>query len=595
MAENLPSESTNSTSFQDAVEALRRGERGRAKDLLTTLLRADQGNANYWVWLSATMDSTKEIIYCLQTALKLDPENHSSKRGLVLMGALAPDESIQPFSVNRPRAWEEKLLLANEKPREKGLKVLARNPAFRLAGMLVLAVGLCAAVVFGFILPNRMSIQPTRTNTPGPSPTFTPTPTIFGAVGLPTATYIGPTPLWMFLPATYTPTPLYVNTPRDPLNFEQSRSAKAAYEQRDWDAYIQYLRVMARNEPNSADIHYYIGEAYRFKGQASEALEAYNNALRIDPDFGPPYLGLARARLIQDPNVNIEYLFDEAIVRDPNFGEIYLERARYFLYNKNPEAAIVDLNRADQLLPGSADVQLGYAYAYQALEDQVNALQHAESAYNLDITNLPVYLLLGELYIDGGDYQSSLDPLELYVVYKDEDARAFALLGRSHFELGNYQAAITTLDDAISLDPVVSRRYYVYRGLSHLELGDVDKAAEDLNRAFEVSPQAYNVNLGLVRVYFLQEKFGTAFQKVEALQALTTTDEEIALTLYWRALIQEKRGEQEDAIRTWQDLLTMDPRVLSSEMRLEVERHLREVVTPTNTPRPGTRTPTPRP
>ncbi|MBM3124301.1 MAG: hypothetical protein FJZ87_04410, partial [Chloroflexi bacterium] len=65
MTESSPGESANSTSFQEAVEALRRGERGRAKDLLTALLRADQGNANYWVWLSATMESTKERIYCL--------------------------------------------------------------------------------------------------------------------------------------------------------------------------------------------------------------------------------------------------------------------------------------------------------------------------------------------------------------------------------------------------------------------------------------------------------------------------------------------------------------------------------------------------
>ena len=49
-----------------------------------------------------------------------------------------------------------------------------------------------------------------------------------------------------------------------------------------------------------------IGEAYRFKGQASNAMKAYNDALKIDPNFGAPYLGLARARLLTNPDFKAE-------------------------------------------------------------------------------------------------------------------------------------------------------------------------------------------------------------------------------------------------------------------------------------------------
>ena len=82
-------------------------------------LKTDQGNVTYWIWLSAAMETTKERIYCLQTAFKLDPENGTAKRGLTLLGAMTPDETVQPFPMNRARAWEDKLLLANEKPKER--------------------------------------------------------------------------------------------------------------------------------------------------------------------------------------------------------------------------------------------------------------------------------------------------------------------------------------------------------------------------------------------------------------------------------------------------------------------------------------------
>ena len=123
--------------FEDAVDALKQGDHARAKDILTRLLKADQNNATYWVWMSAAVGTPKERIYCLETALKLDPENATAKRGLILHGALPPDENVKPFPLNRPRAWEEKLLLANEKPKESGFRAAMSNPAMRLAGVIV--------------------------------------------------------------------------------------------------------------------------------------------------------------------------------------------------------------------------------------------------------------------------------------------------------------------------------------------------------------------------------------------------------------------------------------------------------------------------
>src|SRR5512138_2736519 len=137
--------------FQEAVEALREGKKARARELLTELLKTDQNNATYWVWMSATVDTAKERIYCLQTAYKLDPQNAAAKRGLILHGALPADETIQPFPVNRPRAWEEKLLLAHEKPKPKGWAAVRASPVARLGGFVALGAVLIGAVVFAFI------------------------------------------------------------------------------------------------------------------------------------------------------------------------------------------------------------------------------------------------------------------------------------------------------------------------------------------------------------------------------------------------------------------------------------------------------------
>lgn len=587
-------EQNNDTIFQDALDALRRGEKPRAKELLTLLLKTDQNNATYWIWLSAAVDAQKERIYCLQTALKLDPENVTAKRGLILLGALSPDDTVQPFPVNRPRAWEAKLLLATDKPKEKGLRALTRHPAARLAGLVVIGAGLCAAVMFGFVLPRRFNVRPTETNTPGPSPTFTATPTLFGATARPTQAFSGPTPLEAYLPQPYTPTPLYVNTPRSLDSVDQFRIAQAAYEDGDWDTFLLNMELIRQAEPEAADVMYYIGEAYRFKGETTNALNAYNDALQLDPNFGAPYLGLARVRLMTNPRFDVEFLFEEAIDRDPFFGEVYLERARFYLNRGDYEDALADLETAEEFLPASPEVYMTYARVYLAQEDTDKALEYAEKSYAADITSLPVYELLADLYIETGDYQRALESLRVYTAFETDDASGFGKLGLTYFHLGEYEFSIDAINRMTDLSRNGFRQYYVYRGLSHLELGNADEAVSDLEVAVDEDDRSFMARLGLARAYYLDEKFGTAFLQIDIAKSLAETDEEQALTLYWRARIQEMREEKNDEIESWQALLELDEDMMTAEMREEAQARLRELVPATQTPTRGASTATPQ-
>ncbi len=594
MTEEFEQDQPDDTMFQDAVAALRKGDKPRAKELLTLLLKADQNNPRYWIWLSAAMDSSKERVYCLQTALKLDPENGAAKRGLILLGALPADESIQPFVMNRPRAWEQKLLLANEIPREKGLKAFMKSPALRIAGIFSVVAGLVVAVMFAFALTRQSTAVEDATFTPGPSPTFTTTPTVFGAVGEPTKSVIGPTPLWMLLPQTYTPTVVYINTPREINSKSQFREAQKSYEKGDWDAYIANLEFIIPLEPKAADIHYYVGEGYRMKGESKNAKDAYNDALKVDPNFAPAYLGLARIRMVDDPAADIKFLFDEAIKRDANFSEAYVERANYFILRSDPKSALKDLDRANKLSPESPVIYMAYARAYVAMDDKEKALKAAEKAYSLDITALPVYQLLGELYIENEQYDRALEALGVYVVYETQDDDAFARLGRAYYEMKNYELALESLNRAMKLNPTGLRRYYVYRGLVNIEMNNEDQAVEDLEKAVEFDGTSFEVNFGLARAYFLQEKFGTAFQKIEAAVSLAKGNENHTIqALYWRALIQEKRNQRQEAARDWQALLAMDSDLVTDEMREEATQHLISMSTFTPTPKAGAKTPTP--
>lgn len=598
------------TMFQEAVEALRTGERPRAKDLLTRLLKTDQNNVNYWVWMSAAVETAKERVYCLQTAIRIDPENATAKRGLILLGALPPDENVQPFPVNHPRAWEQQLILAYERPEEK--KPLLSRPLVRLAGMGAIGATLCGLVFFMFILPRIPRTSAIPTFTFGPSPTFTLTPTALNATARPSPTYVGPTPLWALLPATYTPTPLYNPTPRQPESGDMFRAASNAYNRGNWDEVIQFMGQIAAVEPQSADPWFFIGEAYRFQEKYVEALDAYEKALTLNPNFGPAYVGRARVQLALDPKTKVIDDLDTAVEKDPAYAEGYLVRAAYKTDRDDPEGALDDLKAAEALIPDSALLYYEYARAYLALGDVERALTSAEHAKDLDITLVPVYLILGDAYAASGQTDEAMEALQTYVTYAEENVTTLFLQGKLNYMNGDYETALEKLDASIELenDPLAR----MYRGLTYLELGVGPQAIYELRVAILTYPESFEAQIGLTRAYMLDEKFGNAFLQAEVAFRLAETDEQRAQVYYWRAKSQDAMGGQfAGAKRDWEALLALPAEAVPAAWRTEARKRLETFSTPsvtptisrtptpsrtptaTQTPKPGTKTPTPTP
>lgn len=581
--------------FQEAVDALRGGNKARARELLTGLIKEDQNNTDYWIWLSAAMETPKERVYCLQTAFKLDPENATAKRGLILLGALPADETIQPFPMNRPRTWEERLLLAHEKPKPTGWAAARASPVFRL-GIVVLLVGAIASVIaFVFVIPNasRNARQPTRT--PGPAQTFTATVTAVG--GRPQTQVVGTPsgPLAGLLETPYTPTPLYVPTERSPLTADFLLRFDAAYKQGNWDEAIEALLDIVEAEPDSVFAYYYLGEAHRFKNELFDAQSYYNEAVTRQADFGPAYVGLARVQLSANPNANALPLLDQAVRSDPNFGDAYLERAQVRIRDNDLPGAITDLGKANELLPGSPLVYYHLARARLkegvTQEDYELALSIAQQALERDVTHLPTYLLLGQINARLENHEETIKYFEFYLQYEPGDLATRFELGKLHFGLGNYDGSIREMSTVIAADQN-QREAYLYRFLANVELGNTDAAVEDLNRVRASHPDLFEANLAFVRAELLRNRNGNAFLGLEKTLSLAETDEQKALAYYWAATVQERRDEFSEAAAYWELLLDLPEDAMTAEMRETAEERLLELRTPMPASSPA-RTPTP--
>ncbi len=588
--------------LREAIEALRNGERAHAREALTRLLKANQNDAVAWLWLSAVVDTTKERQYCLQMALKLDPQNAMARRGLILLGFLPPDESIPPFPI-RQRNWEETLKPTVEEARPRGLKRMWANPVGRVFLVLLLGVVVTGLVTFGYLQYRTTAHLPARPAAGLGQPTFTVTPTSTLTTPIALPTLMGPTPLWMLLPATYTPTPLYVNTPHMGIGRDAFRSALMYFQKGDYkQARIQFEQAVTY-EPDAADAYYYIGECNLALKDYQAAREAFQKAINLNTSFAPAYLGMARALRLINPAADVRSYLDTAVDLDPLYEAAFVERALYLLSQNRFTEALADLETALTLNPNDPLVYLYRSQIQIELGRLEEAMTSAEQAHELDLTLLPAYLALGRAYALNDRWADALSPLAVYVQYEKDNLEALVLLGAAYRYAGDYPTAIRHLARAIGLN----RKYgeaYIQRGYAYLEMNRSREALADFKAAVAYQPNSFDAHLGLARAYMLDGKPGSAY--LELINGATVraakTDAQKAALYYWTALSLERIGDdssRQAARRQWQALLALPTSVVPPEWRVDAETYLyggsptpSPTKTPTRTQTPS-RTPTP--
>jgi tetratricopeptide (TPR) repeat protein len=575
--EQAPSDSRENSMLNAAIEALRQNDRVRARDLLTRLLKTDQSNATLWIWLSAAVDTQKERLYCLQSALQLDPENAAAKRGLVLLGAIPPDDSVKPFPLNHPRLWEEQLVVKEEKKEKTGPGL--KKPLLRLGTIILIGMLVIGLLYVG--LTNPQSPVAYHTPTRHPTHTVTPTVTTTPLVRTVTPTFLAPTPLWMLLPATYTPTPLYVNTEHPVTSRDAFDAAMRYFRNGDYTTAITLFEQVLTMEPRAVDIYYYIGEANRLRGEYKKALDAYQEAININPGFAPGYVGRSLAKQALDQTDGVREDLDRAIELDPAFALAYIYRGEYRLKNGDPDGALGDLTAARSLDPNSALTYLYLAQAQLALGQNEEALDSALKANSLDLTMLPAYIVLGQAYEANGQLDKALGVLQTYILYQPDNLDALITLGSAYNARGDYSTALDVLNQAVSMDKNNVEANY-QRGLAYFNLGNGKQAVRDFRVAYGYDPKHFGAAFGLARAYDLNGFSGDAYNQMEAALGLAKTDEQKAQCIYYEAIYAGKINDPLTARKKWQALLALPEDAMPYDWRLTAMDHLG--VTPTTSP-----------
>lgn len=575
--------------LQEAIEAVEAKNYPHAREVLTRLLQENQQNPLYWLWMSTASATHKEKVYCLHTALQLDPENETAKRGLVILNAAENVEPRPPFPLHLPRPWEARLKARFEKPKTK----LSLQAGLRMA-----VAALVITLALGGIFTGIQFFSKKEIASQTVFSTARPTVTPYKTSNAPVATS-RPKPLAELLSVAYTATPIYAATPHSESAGDSYRGALHAYENGQWEYVAMMMAQVATTQPGSADALYFIGEANRFSGKAEEASRFYKQAISVNPRFAPSYLGLARVNRELLPGVDVSEYLNQAIQLDPYYAEAYIERGLYYLNKKDFTSAQADLEKAKELQP-SAQAELNLARVYLVLGQNEAAVTAAQTANQMDLTMLDGYLVLGMAYRANNQVEKAVEALETYLRYQPDNAEAFAVLGTAYLNRGNYTLAEKNLLLSLSLS-ATNPEAYLGLGQTYLALKKYDQSLKNFEQARILNPDSFEASEGLANVYIGKGEYNNAYIALIKVEKSAETPAQRAHFLYIRALSLEKLDQPGAAFRDWNALLALSPDATTTEMRETAKEKIASLQSPTPsatpTPKPGTIKPskTPRP
>ena len=587
--------------FTEAVAAARAGDRTRARELFSRLVRSDSANAEYWIWLSSVVDTNKERIYCLESALRLDPTNRAALRGLVILGARKPEgkEAQQVARVPRKMATAKSPAQRGGGGRRRVAIPWGFLAAVGIGAVLLVLVGVIAVPLASLLRPRALAPAPalaTLTQTPADTPkfgppTWTPIPPATRVNRTAVPTELAGTPLAFMVDVTPTPTPVLGATPRPDSPAYQS--ALTAFIAGNFEASQEYLEAVVEEHPEWPDAHYLLGESRRRQGDLVNAIPAFDRAILLS-SYPPAYLGRALTMLEFRPD-RPPTDFDEAIKADPLLTEAYLAKSDYLAGKRLWKTAEETLQEAVDAGAATPLVFVKLSEAQINRERLEEALESAIEGSGADPTLLEGYLAVGRAYTELEQFSAALSPLETYVAYASEDPRGWAYVARALAGVGRPEQAIEAANRSLEL----KERYalaYLARAYAYLALEQGQNALDDLLNARRYGVETYANHYALGKAYSQVGNSREALKWINLSISETLVERRVAEGYVLRALLYEQLDppQTEDAILNWRWILTL--KGSSPEARALAEEHifLLTGVRPTRAPtEPATAGPSP--
>jgi tetratricopeptide (TPR) repeat protein len=230
------------------------------------------------------------------------------------------------------------------------------------------------------------------------------------------------------------------------------------------------------------------GLAYHKRGSYDRAVEDYDNAIRLKPDYAEAFHSRGPAQYNRGFYDRAIADYDMTIRLKPGFAQAFHSRGLAEQKRGSYGRAIEDYDMAIRLRPDFAQafhsrgiVRHGRGAYDRAIEDYDNTIRlkpdYAEAYHNR-----------GLAYDAGGAYDKAIEDYDSAIRLNPKRAATYANRGLGYYRKGLLEQARDDFSKAILLDPGLASAYFG-RGVVHEATGAHESAVEDFKKAYTLDDQ----------------------------------------------------------------------------------------------------------
>jgi TolB-like protein len=256
---------------------------------------------------------------------------------------------------------------------------------------------------------------------------------------------------------------------------------------------------------------YLKGRFYFFKNADQEAIEYFERAIEVSPDYAAAYAGLADAfQLVAFYNSGLRTPYYQkaksaalkALELDDRLHEAYVSLARYKMHFewdwKGVEKAIL---QAIDLNPGAAEPHSFYGHYLRAMGRLDEAIAEGEISLKLDPLSIVANNRYGLSLLVDRQFEAAVKQLEATLKMYPEDLGTLLYLGEAYLLQNRSEDGMALMEKAYLLFKDMSELMYGIFGQSHGNIGNLEKARSILNEALEKRRASYFSPFAIALIY----------------------------------------------------------------------------------------------
>jgi tetratricopeptide (TPR) repeat protein len=293
------------------------------------------------------------------------------------------------------------------------------------------------------------------------------------------------------------------------------------YEKKNWPGAVKHALKWTKAQPRDVDAWNHLGIAHSYSKQPDKAIEAFQQAVSINPQQEEIWVLL---------------------------GDAYNETKQY-------DKVIEAFQQAVRINPKNGVVWHALGLAYEESKQYGKAIEAEQQASHVLPENATTWYNLGTAFEKTKQYDKAIEAYQQAVRINPEFAEARAELGVVYAEAKQYDKAIESLQQAVRIDPKKSIAW-AFLGVAYSQTKQYDKAIESLQQAVRIEPKFAVAWYSLGRAYNETKQSAKAN---DAFQQATSIDPKYAEAWVELAVTYEKTDQYDKAIEAYQQAVRINP------------------------------------